>query len=163
MHLYLVRHADALPLGTDGVANDSERPLSPVGYEQMTPLARGLKRLEQPFDVIATSPLLRSKQTAEELLRLLEIPSLQLVTCDQLAPGESSRRLAKWLRKLQGNHVLLVGHEPDLGRHTGYLIGSKRVNIEYAKSGCALVDCDNPPRKGTGTLLWMATPQWMPS
>jgi phosphohistidine phosphatase len=161
MNLYLIRHADALPLGSEGVASDAERPLSKVGYQQLAALAAGLKRLGQPFDVIATSPLLRCKQAAEELVRLLEMPKLDLATCDFLAPGESSKKLTRWLRRLDGSHVMLVGHEPDLGRHTGYLIGSKRARIEFAKGACACVVCDNPPRKATGTLLWMVNPQWL--
>src|SRR5947208_2050155 len=117
MNLYFIRHADAMPLGTDGIASDADRPLSRQGYQQVAALVDGLKRLGQNFDVIATSPLLRCKQAAEELLRLLGMPQLELVTSGVLAPGGSSKKVSRWVRKLDAGHAMLVGHEPDLGRH----------------------------------------------
>jgi phosphohistidine phosphatase SixA len=105
--------------------------------------------------------LLRARQTAEELLRSLQEPGAELLTCDALEPGGSPKKLAKFLRQLDDEHVALVGHEPDLGRYTAWLIGSKRARIEFAKAGIACVACDEPPRRGRGVLLWLLTPAWI--
>jgi phosphohistidine phosphatase len=161
MNLYLVRHADAVPVGAEGIHQDEQRPLSATGKEQVELLAAAFRRLHFPPCQVLSSPLVRARQTAEQLLEHWAIPGLVLSECEALLPGGSSRRLAKFLRQLDTPNVVLVGHEPDLGRHTAWLIGSKRARIEFAKGGAAAVVCDHPPRKGEGTLLWLLTPTWL--
>ena len=43
MKLILVRHAEAVDLGTDGVASDFDRPLTDLGRRQAAGLATALK------------------------------------------------------------------------------------------------------------------------
>lgn len=163
MNIYLIRHADALPVDMNMVTSDAERPLSDEGRRQATGLAATFKRLDLQLDQVFTSPLKRATQTADELCRGLGVPDLKPTMCESLAPGGSSKKLTKFLRRLSGNHIVLVGHEPDLGIHTAHLIGGKRARIEFAKGGAACVVCDQPPRKGTGVLLWLLTPNWLNS
>jgi phosphohistidine phosphatase len=163
MNLYFVRHADALPINMQDITSDADRPLSEEGHRQVKRLAGGFKRLDVRVDRVLTSPLRRARQAAEELVQNLGRAGLEVVECDHLAPGGSSRKLAKALRKLDAQHVILIGHEPDLGRHTAHFIGSKRARIEYAKGAAACVTCDNPARKGAGALLWLLTPMWLDS
>src|SRR5262249_682483 len=73
----------------------------------------------------------------------------------------SSKKLAKCLLKLEADNLLLVGHEPDLGQHTAWLIGSKKVRVDFAKAGIAWVECDSAPQKGAGALRWLVTPKWL--
>jgi phosphohistidine phosphatase len=161
MNLYLVRHGDATPVEGQDAAADEERPLSAKGFEQARSLASGLQRLGVALDAIVTSPLRRAAQTAEELRRLLGTPRREVEQIDELAPGQSSKKLAKQLLKLEGEHILVVGHEPDLGEHTAWLMGSKQARLKFAKGGIACVACDAAPQKGAGTLLWLLTPQWL--
>ena len=65
MNLYLMRHGIALPQDDPSVASDSERPLSHKGVKRMRKAAKGVRRLDIPFDALLTSPLLRARQTAE--------------------------------------------------------------------------------------------------
>jgi phosphohistidine phosphatase SixA len=44
MDVYLIRHAEAKPLGEDGIASDAERPLTEAGEVQARELAAGLQR-----------------------------------------------------------------------------------------------------------------------
>src|SRR5262245_26888397 len=120
MQVYLIRHADALPLGEPGIASDAERPLTAKGDVQVTALAKTLQRFGVPLACIVTSPLVRSQQTAERLREALGASRVGIETSDLLAPGGSSKRLAKLLCKLDVEHIALVGHEPDLGRHTAW-------------------------------------------
>ena len=53
-----------------------------------------------------TSPVHRAVQTAEELSRLLGHDQ-QVELCERLAPGQSSKRLAKRLLKLGGRAFCL--------------------------------------------------------
>jgi phosphohistidine phosphatase len=161
MNLYLLRHADALSLGERGVTADEERPLSERGVLQAEQLAMGLARLGVALDKILTSPLRRALQTAEVLSRKLERPGLETNVCSQLAPGQSTKKLTKLLLRTDADNLILVGHEPDLSRHTAWLIGSKQTRLEYSKGAMAHVSCDAIPHKGSGTLLWLITPQWL--
>jgi phosphohistidine phosphatase len=160
MQLYLIRHADAEPLGAGGADNDEERPLTNKGLEQTEELARFFKRLGVDPGAVLTSPLVRSRQTAERLLEKLGLGEGkgELILEEELAPGGSCKRLAKRLSKINSPVVFVVGHEPDLGRFTAWLIGSKRAHLELAKAGVAFVDASTPLEKGCASLVWLVTP-----
>jgi phosphohistidine phosphatase SixA len=53
-----------------------------------------------------------------------------------------------------------VGHQPDLGEWTAWLIGSKKAHIDLAKAGVAFLACPDGTRKGGGSLVWLVTPDW---
>jgi phosphohistidine phosphatase len=161
MNLYLLRHADAHSLGERGVTTDEERPLSERGVLQAEQLAIGIKRMGMALDKVLTSPLRRSLQTAEVMCRKLARPGLEITVCNQLAPGQSTKKLAKLLMRVDADNLILVGHEPDLSRHTAWLIGSREARLEFSKGALAHVSCDAIPHKGAGTLLWLVTPQWL--
>lgn len=162
MELYLIRHADALPAGAAGTASDTERPLSDKGVEQMTRLASVIQAVELPIQRLVTSPLVRARQSAEVLAEHLGLERNRVVTCDYLAPGGPRKRLARWLAQQDLDHIALVGHEPDLGRFLGWLIGSRKVHIEFAKAAIAGVACAAPLGKRCGSLLWLVPPRWWP-
>jgi phosphohistidine phosphatase len=161
MNLYLLRHADAVSLGEQGIKTDEERPLTERGVLQAEQLAEGLTRLGAAVDKVLTSPLRRALQTAEVLCRKLKRPGLEPTTCNQLSPGQSTKKLAKLLLRSDAENMILVGHEPDLSRHTAWLMGSKEARLEFSKGAMAHVSCDAIPHKGAGTLLWLITPQWL--
>jgi phosphohistidine phosphatase len=162
MQLYLIRHADAEPVGSPGVETDEQRPLTAKGIEQVQQLASFFRRLAVTPGLILTSPLTRARQTAERLAEGLRLESGLVVEEPELAPGGSTKKLARRLARRSAETVFVVGHEPDLGRHTGWLIGSKRATIEFAKAGVACVDLANPIEKGCGTLRWLVTPSLLP-
>jgi phosphohistidine phosphatase len=159
MNVYLLRHAHALNIGEQGSQTDAERPLSDEGRRQTELVAGAMKGLGLKFDQVLSSPLRRSMETAQELCRHLGLPAEALMTCEQLEPGVSSKKLMKRLRSLEANEVVLIGHAPDLGEHAAWLMGSKRCHLEIVKGGLAAIRCDAPPRKGVGALTWLLTPE----
>ncbi|HZY86276.1 MAG TPA: phosphohistidine phosphatase SixA [Gemmataceae bacterium] len=160
MDLYLIRHADAQPLGEGGVEDDEDRPLTAVGQSQCRALAAALQRQKVQLDKLVTSPLLRARQTAEGLaLHWTGTPPAQEL-CDHLAPGGRRRKLTRFLRDLGAESVAVVGHEPDVGAYAAWLIGSKKAQVELAKAGVARVHFDGKPGKGDGVLTWLITPEW---
>ena len=160
MELYLIRHADALALGERGITNDEERPLSEKGETQAEAAAKALQSRGIVLDKLFTSPLARARQTAENLLRIWSKPELILETCDALAPGGKPRKLSKFLLKSGSEKMGLVGHMPHLGEFAGWLLGAKKAQIDFAKSGIALITCGDLPSKGMGELQWLVTPDW---
>jgi phosphohistidine phosphatase len=162
MDFYLIRHADAQALGEGGITEDADRPLTKAGQDQCEPLAAALVRHGVRLDHVASSPLLRARQTAEELLKHWPAPTPTLSLCDDLAPGGKPRKATRFLRGLDGAGVAVVGHMPDLAAYAAWLIGSKKAQVELAKSGVARVRFEARPGKGEGVLVWVVTPEWYP-
>jgi phosphohistidine phosphatase len=161
VELYLIRHADALPLGEGGIADDAERPLSEEGQKQAKQIAAGLQRRGVKLDLLLTSPLARARQTADPLAGAKPSLAAKLEECSLLAPGLKPRKLSKALAET-GKAVLgLVGHQPDLGEYAAWLLGSKKVQIDLAKAGVAYLKCPEGPEKGAGRLVWLVTPEWL--
>jgi phosphohistidine phosphatase len=160
MDLYLIRHADAGdPKKWTG--DDADRPLTDLGIEQARLLAEGLQRHGVELDVLVSSPLVRAQQTAEGIREHWNRPAPGLETCDDLAPGGKPRKLARFLEGLQQNSIGMVGHMPDLGVLAGWLLGSRKVQPDFAKGGVALIRFPDGLDKGAGQLAWMVTPEWL--
>ena len=111
MELVLWRHADA-----EEGADDLARPLSPKGRAQAAAMAKWLRRhLPARFAVVA-SPALRARQTAEALHAALRIDP-------HLAPGASVHAILEAAHKHKDSGlVIVVGHQPDLGRAAAHLV-----------------------------------------
>lgn len=161
MKIYFLRHADALPENGETIHCDEERPLSDEGKAQVQRLSLAVTKVGLTFDLVLTSPLQRCRETAESLLTLLDRTAAEANDLDLLAPGGSTKKLIKYLRTLEVNSVLLVGHSPDLGEHIAYLIGDKDAYVKMAKSGLACVECEASPRKSEGELVFLITPEWL--
>jgi phosphohistidine phosphatase len=160
VELYLIRHADALPVGQRGIDEDSARPLSAKGEKQADQLGRFFKARGIKLDQLVASPYLRARQTAELMLPHLPQPKPALTESDGLLPGARPRKLAKHLRSLQGERIGLVGHLPHIADWAGWLIGGKKAQIDFAKAGVACILGGEMPAKGLGTLQWLITPEW---
>jgi phosphohistidine phosphatase len=157
--LYLIRHGVAAERG-DEYPDDSARPLTPQGISRLRREARGLDALGVTFDQIVTSPLVRTRQTADVIAESLKAPPA-VTTSDALAPGGTSgavmQELAKHAKK---GSVALVGHEPNLGELAARLIGS-RHRLEFKKGGICRIDFETLPPKGAGVLRWFVTPRML--
>jgi phosphohistidine phosphatase len=158
--LYLIRHADALALGERGVTEDAERPLSEKGEDQANVAAKALQKRGIELDRLYTSPLLRARQTADILVKTWSAGALAVEACDALEPGSKPRKLSRFLLKQQGERVGLVGHMPHLAELAAWLIGSKKAQLDIAKSGVVCLHCGEATGKGLAELQWLVTPAW---
>jgi phosphohistidine phosphatase len=147
-------------LETEGITSDAERPLSPKGQQQAEHLGKSFRARKIVPDWIVASPLVRAQQTATILRETLELPADRLLTRDQLSPGSRIRKLARFLNGLADGSVALVGHEPEISRACGWLIGFKTVHLTFKKAAVAMVQTEGVIRKGCGQLIWLVTPLW---
>jgi phosphohistidine phosphatase len=161
MDLYLIRHADAKPLGEDNVHEDAERALTETGHAQAKAVGAAFQKLGKKINAVVTSPLLRARQTAEGVIGELDKPAPELLTCEELAPGGRRRKLSRFLRDQGSEVIVLVGHQPDLNHYAAWLIGSKKAQIDLEKAGVAYIRCPNGAHKRGGILTWLVTPSWM--
>ena len=159
LELYLIRHGVAAERGEE-YPDDSKRPLTGAGIKRLQQAARALNALDIGFDHIITSPLVRTRQTADTLAgALTSTPTIS--TSDALAPAGTPagvfHELARHMRKPR---IALVGHEPNIGELTARLIGA-RVPLEFKKGGICRLDFSVFPPKGTGQLRWFVTPRML--
>jgi phosphohistidine phosphatase len=161
MDLYVIRHADAKPLGEDNVHEDAERPLTEKGHAQSKNIGTKFQKMGIRISLVVTSPLLRARQTAEGVIGGLDKPAPELMTSEELAPGGKRRKLSRFLRDQANEVIAVVGHMPDLNQYVAWLIGSKKAEVEIDKGGMALIQCPDGPRRSGGSLKWLVTSGWM--
>jgi phosphohistidine phosphatase len=160
MRLYVIRHAEAMAQGQDGIERDEDRPLTPAGAEESRRLAKALRDQGVKLDKVLTSPLMRAKQTAEGMLAAWGDGAPGLEESEALAPGTRKKKLIRELLAAGGEAVAVVGHNPDLSEFVAWLIGEKNANVTLAKAGVACIEFDGSPCKECGTLNWLVSPEW---
>ncbi|MFO0930540.1 MAG: phosphohistidine phosphatase SixA [Gemmataceae bacterium] len=162
MRLILIRHGEAAPVGAHGVHDDEERPLTDAGRGQCRAAAAALKRLGVKLDRLLASPLVRARQTAEEVVAGWGDGAPEVEECEALAPGGRKRKVNQKLLQDSVDTVAVVGHNPDLSEMVGWYLGDKAIGIDLDKGGMACIDFDGVPNKGGGTLAWLVGPDWYP-
>jgi phosphohistidine phosphatase len=159
LELYLIRHGVAAERG-DEFPDDSKRPLTSAGISRLRKEAKALDALGVEIDHIITSPLVRTKQTADVFAETLKSkPSVS--QSDALAPAGTSaavvQELSKHMRKAR---IALVGHEPNIGELAARLIGA-RMPLEFKKGAICCIAFEVFPPKGVGQLQWFVTPRML--
>lgn len=152
MELYFLRHGPAASIEGSGVDRDADRPLSADGARIAGLVGEGLKRLGVRFDVIASSPLKRARQTADAVAAPMGLRDRVVVT-EALMPGCALTSLADFVKSHRhAEHILLVGHEPDLSVLVSEMVGGAAVKMP--KAGLARVDAEEiAPSAGVLKLL----------
>jgi phosphohistidine phosphatase len=157
MELYLIRHGIAAERGEEH-PDDSKRPLTSKGIASLRREAKSLNALGVTFDQIITSPLVRTRQTADILAEALQ-GKPPVATSDSLAPAGTPAAVIQELNKhARKARVALVGHEPNLGELAARLIGAKRP-LEFKKGAICRLDFEVLPPKGVGQLRWFLPPK----
>ena len=124
MELILWRHADA-----EEGERDLERKLTAKGRRQAARVSKWLTaRFPSRFTVIS-SPARRARETADAL-------GVRYKIVDRLAPGASVRAVlaaASW--PTHKGLIVVVGHQPDLGRVAAMLVSGRQVDWSVKKGG----------------------------
>jgi len=163
VELYLMRHGEAgkrIPMA----ARDSVRALTASGRQEVEEVGEALAKLGYRFDVVATSPLKRAKETASIVSEALNRKN-RVEEWSELTPEGSRSALYRRLTSVRpGSKVLCVGHEPYLTIAMGEISGrggddSAGFRISLKKAGLAklLVTGFNP--RISGELRWLLTPK----
>lgn len=136
---------------------DSERPLTTDGRKRAREAAKGLARLIETADLVATSPWARAKETAEIAAKALGAP---LVETNFLLPHRSPSSLAGWLSGLDGERVVLVGHEPHLSKVVSWLLSaSASRSLVALKKAQAIMLATSKASPGGAALVWSLPPR----
>jgi phosphohistidine phosphatase len=136
MELYILRHGLAGESGDPRYPDDSQRPLTAEGKRKMHQAALGIKAMGITFDLVFTSPYLRARQTAEIVCNQLDCADILQIT-ENLEPGRNPLKAITEVNEsnLNGNGVLLVGHEPFLSGLASLLVSGSNIPVLELKKG----------------------------
>ena len=158
MNLFILRHASAgIRRGNPLV--DVKRPLDKEGKRHCLQLAHVLNALKIQFDLIVSSPLKRSLQTASLVGNETGYES-EILLSKSLAPEATLQDFQRLLNDCQHyENLLVVGHNPNLT----YFLASMLVpssattvpQIRLRKGSLARVSITRRP----GTLTWLLDPR----
>jgi len=127
----------------------------------MARAAQGLKRLGIVPDVVLSSPLSRAQETAQIVARALA-PDLPVQIYPALAPGHAPTEVLSGLRAhAAATHLVLVGHQPDLGVLASHLLtgSSGLAPLPFKKGGVAAFAVAALPPRRHAVLQWFLTPK----
>ncbi len=157
MTLDLLRHGSAVGSAPGG---DRQRRLTPEGMRGLEALAEHLLGLGWRPDRAFSSPVRRAQDSAAIVMRGATEPRAVEVL-EALEPDAEPSEVLDALAALgvTSGHVLLVGHQPLLGRLVGHLTGAEKA----LSTGMLIrVSCPNGPDQGTGRIELTLAPGSLP-
>jgi phosphohistidine phosphatase len=140
MRLYIMRHGPAEESSPSG--RDYDRPLSEPGRTRTNAVAHELARRGERPQKIFSSPLVRARQTADIVARVLGIA---VEIRDELAPSEAAPDIVREINDAALERVLLVGHAPDVSILVADLIGSRGHAPGFEPAMVVAIDVTSGP------------------
>ena len=165
MNLLVIRHAraESAKRFAQTCADDDLRPLTADGAERMRLGAAGLHRLVPDLDLLATSPQVRARQTAD--IVAAEYGLSNLVVLDELRSGRPPAEFIDWLQETGARETIaIVGHDSHVSDLVSALLTGKKRNIVEIKKGAAVM-LELRRRDGryggprSARLLWALAPR----
>ncbi len=162
MNLYVLRHASAGTSRANPIL-DVRRPLDKVGKRDCVLLGNTLSSIKVQFDLIISSPLKRSLQTAS-LVGTETGYEQKILLSDALAPMANFDQFSRLLDQCSSyESLLIVGHSPNLVEFLGLLLqppgmrddGARPAAVRLRKGAIARLSMD----RGIATLQWMLDPR----
>ncbi|MFZ9857663.1 MAG: SixA phosphatase family protein [Roseiflexaceae bacterium] len=147
MELYLLRHGIAEDHSESG--HDMHRVLTAAGIRQINHTALVMQILNIRLDVIITSPLYRTRQTADIIGHSYQLAP---IVDERVGPGFEVNTMHQIVQQVRRPRMLFVGHEPDLG----WMV-TATTNQRVSVSRASLIRLDGEP--GRWQLGFNLSPQ----
>ncbi len=152
LRLDLLRHGEALAADAGG---DAVRRLSPAGREAIERVAERFVSEGWRPSAIWTSPLVRARETAAILARACH--GLSIGIMEALTPDHDPEdALAELGAHGPRGHVVLVGHQPLLGRLARHLTGRE---VSLPAGALVALDVGAGWRRGGATIRFEIRPE----
>lgn len=158
MNLFIIRHASAGVRRANPLL-DGKRPLDKDGKRHCLQLAYVLNSLNIQFDLIVSSSLKRSLQTASLIGTEMGYES-PIQISNALAPEATIRDFQHLLNECRDHeNVLLVGHNPNINTFLGSLLVPAATHataqVRLRKGSIARLSLT----RGPATLQWLLDPR----
>jgi phosphohistidine phosphatase len=156
--LLVVRHAIAFERDPARWPNDALRPLTPQGKRRFRRAARGIARWFPEVDLHLTSPLVRARQTAKILTETAGWP--EAIVRNELKPHVEPAATLNALSQLEGERLVVIGHEPHLGRLVALCVAEPaELHLELKKGAVVLIRFKDRLRARAGMLVALVPPK----
>jgi len=156
MNLFILRHASAGVKRLNPLL-DLKRPLDKDGKAHCLHLAHVLNAMKLSFDLVVSSPLKRSQQTAQ-LVATETGYEQRILVSNALAPEAIYPQFQRLLRECAAyDNVLVVGHNPNISTFLGQLVGADNASarVRLRKGSLAKVSL----QRGPGVLQLLIDPR----
>ena len=162
MNLYVMRHGSAGTRRSNPLL-ELRRPLDKAGKRDCLLLGNTLSSMNISFDLIVSSPLKRSLQTAS-LVGTETGYEQKILLSDALTPSAQFAQFEKLLVECGGHEsVMVVGHSPNLVQFVGMLMQPAQATkasrpaaaVRMRKGSIARLSFE----RGAATLQWMLDPR----
>lgn len=130
--LWLLRHGDAAAHGSRG--RDDDRELTQRGAAESRAAGAGLRALGVDFAAVFTSPKLRAEQTARLACEAMGLAKPSIY--EPLRDGFTASEALALARGVDGQRLLVVGHNPDMAQIVYDVSGAR---VAFKKGGVAAV------------------------
>jgi len=159
VELYLLRHGLAYERDPKKFPDDKLRPLTIEGLEKIREIVRGMLKLGVEFDAIFDSGYARARQTAEAVTDAYRIDSRDIREVPALEPDHDPAEIIPVLNSVKdAKRILMVGHEPQLGKLVRYLTCRDSLTVDFKKGALCRIDFD-AVKKAAGKLMWLLPPK----
>ena len=160
MDLFILRHGEAGQRVSAG-RGDFQRSLTAAGQKEVSDIATSLKDLGIKLDIVISSPLKRTHQTASIVAKTFKIEKKMQDWAELSPEGNRLDLYNKLLQLKQQSSVLVVGHEPYLSEMISEMIfeGNNGGRIDLKKTGLARIRIVSSTPKFQGELRWLLTPK----
>ncbi len=146
MNIYLVRHAKA-----EKGYKDFYRELSEEGIERFNKTLKFWEKHAPQIDYIFSSPLIRTKQTAELIRTKFDVKNAIILEND-LQSSSTSDFIITIANSMDAENLVFVGHQPDISYHASNLVSNTGSAINFHPGTIAKISFVNSVQKFTGNL-----------
>ena len=156
MNIHLLRHGIAAPLAEENDFRDEKRRLTPEGELKLRRAGQGLKLLQVSFDLIASSTLIRARETAEIIAEVLKHkPPIDI--WEELEPEGTAESVCSRLHAhFEKRSLLLVGHQPSIGILASFLLtGNSNRSLPFKKGSIYSLELTELPPLSVCNLNWV--------
>lgn len=156
MRIYLVRHGDADAEIPEGLGDEARALTAKARLATYAHFASLAERMQQ-VDLILTSPLVRTVQTAQ-LLTLAQKHEGPLRAHRSLLPDMPVGALETVLTDRAGESLVLVGHQPSMGAMAAHLLGLQTFPRQVSPGTVIGLERQDADPSAAARLLFFAAP-----
>jgi len=156
MILYVLRHAEAVE--ASDMLQDEWRYLTEKGRLAAKKVSSSIAKYGPKPRLTITSPLTRAVQTAE-IAADKACRKNVVVASELLMPGADVSELVEHIKGCRdARRVLIVGHEPQLGRLVSTLLGREEQTIVLKKGACVTLELNHDADSKPANFISYLTP-----
>lgn len=159
MDIYILRHGDA-NANSKKIIDDSKRVLSDAGIKEIENVSKLFEELDIEIDHIFSSPLKRTKQTSEIIIKNQKKAGLTELA--ELKPEGNPDDIYKKVARTKHSAILIVGHNPLLIDLVNHITNTEKQIIDgfsLKTGGLAKIKIHSVDPQLRGQLEWLLTPK----